>query len=151
MGDPYQHYLSSMSSVWMQQAPPIPNAQLPTFRASPLPLGSSPVGEFYSQTPGLYHDLQGPVMYDGAKTKSRKKLAVNASGDAVKHRRTRSGCYTCRSRRVKVSEPRGDHLLEMLTSIQCDEKRPICERMLAIHDVSRLGRANILRLFKRRS
>ncbi|RMD40568.1 hypothetical protein DV735_g4551, partial [Chaetothyriales sp. CBS 134920] len=29
----------------------------------------------------------------------------------VKHRRTRSGCYTCRSRRVK-----------------CDETRPICER-----------------------
>ncbi|KAI5813909.1 hypothetical protein BZA77DRAFT_334687 [Pyronema omphalodes] len=31
--------------------------------------------------------------------------------DAVKHRRTRSGCFTCRTRRVK-----------------CDEKHPICER-----------------------
>ncbi|OBT64797.1 hypothetical protein VE03_06498 [Pseudogymnoascus sp. 23342-1-I1] len=31
--------------------------------------------------------------------------------DHVKHRRTRSGCYTCRSRRVK-----------------CDEGRPTCER-----------------------
>ncbi|PHH52983.1 Adhesion and hyphal regulator 1 [Ceratocystis fimbriata CBS 114723] len=31
--------------------------------------------------------------------------------DHVKHRRTRSGCYTCRTRRVK-----------------CDEGRPICER-----------------------
>lgn len=32
--------------------------------------------------------------------------------DHIKHRRTRSGCYTCRSRRVK-----------------CDEARPICKRM----------------------
>ncbi|KAI9732649.1 MAG: hypothetical protein M1834_003986 [Cirrosporium novae-zelandiae] len=31
--------------------------------------------------------------------------------DHVKHRRTRSGCYTCRQRRVK-----------------CDEARPVCER-----------------------
>ncbi len=27
------------------------------------------------------------------------------SGDHVKHRRTRNGCYTCRSRRVKVELP----------------------------------------------
>ncbi|KAI9704758.1 MAG: hypothetical protein M1836_006538 [Candelina mexicana] len=37
----------------------------------------------------------------------RKQVA----GENVKHRRTRSGCFTCRSRRVK-----------------CDEARPTCER-----------------------
>lgn len=30
----------------------------------------------------------------------------HSSTDAPKHRRTRSGCYTCRQRRVKVSIPR---------------------------------------------
>lgn len=46
----------------------------------------------------------------------RQHGAQNRPGGAVatehvKHRRTRSGCYTCRSRRVK-----------------CDEKRPVCAR-----------------------
>ncbi|KAI9678307.1 MAG: hypothetical protein M1817_006253 [Caeruleum heppii] len=40
---------------------------------------------------------------------ARTKDAQGA--EPVKHRRTRSGCYTCRTRRVK-----------------CDEARPICER-----------------------
>ncbi|KAK5467407.1 hypothetical protein LTS15_000379 [Exophiala xenobiotica] len=37
--------------------------------------------------------------------------AANMESANVKHRRTRSGCFTCRSRRVK-----------------CDETRPICDR-----------------------
>ncbi|KAF2145208.1 uncharacterized protein K452DRAFT_244963 [Aplosporella prunicola CBS 121167] len=41
--------------------------------------------------------------------RARRKPAVGQ--DHVKHRRTRSGCYTCRNRRVK-----------------CDETHPICER-----------------------
>ena len=35
-----------------------------------------------------------------SQTKSRRKAPP--APDHVKHRRTRSGCYTCRSRRVKV-------------------------------------------------
>lgn len=36
--------------------------------------------------------------------KGRRKSSSSLAGaDAVKHRRTRSGCFTCRSRRVKVS------------------------------------------------
>ena len=34
---------------------------------------------------------------------ARRRLPLGT--DHVKHRRTRSGCYTCRSRRVKVSPP----------------------------------------------
>ncbi|SMR52759.1 unnamed protein product [Zymoseptoria tritici ST99CH_1E4] len=41
--------------------------------------------------------------------RSRRRQA--SGSDHVKHRRTRSGCYTCRQRRVK-----------------CDETHPICER-----------------------
>ncbi|KAK1465888.1 hypothetical protein CMEL01_11880 [Colletotrichum melonis] len=44
--------------------------------------------------------------------KSSRNRRKSASGlDHVKHRRTRSGCYMCRSRRVK-----------------CDESRPVCDR-----------------------
>ncbi|KAF2403312.1 hypothetical protein EJ06DRAFT_452721, partial [Trichodelitschia bisporula] len=41
----------------------------------------------------------------------RVRRRVGVGGEHVKFRRTRSGCYTCRNRRVK-----------------CDETRPICER-----------------------
>ncbi|CZT00813.1 related to C6 finger domain protein [Rhynchosporium graminicola] len=41
----------------------------------------------------------------------RNRRKSNPNPDQTKHRRTRSGCYTCRSRRVK-----------------CDETRPLCER-----------------------
>ncbi|KAH7383719.1 hypothetical protein BKA64DRAFT_646894 [Cadophora sp. MPI-SDFR-AT-0126] len=42
---------------------------------------------------------------------NRNRRKSNSNPDQTKHRRTRSGCYTCRSRRVK-----------------CDEHRPVCER-----------------------
>lgn len=42
---------------------------------------------------------------------SRNRRKSTQGPDHTKHRRTRSGCYTCRSRRVK-----------------CDEAHPICER-----------------------
>ncbi|KAK6531596.1 hypothetical protein TWF694_002780 [Orbilia ellipsospora] len=43
--------------------------------------------------------------------KAEIKLDLGGSGEPPKHRRTRSGCFTCRARRVK-----------------CDEARPICDR-----------------------
>lgn len=49
-------------------------------------------------------------MFNPPKTqRNRRKSAPGL--DHIKHRRTRSGCFTCRNRRVK-----------------CDEARPICER-----------------------
>ncbi|KAF1808433.1 hypothetical protein P152DRAFT_222206 [Eremomyces bilateralis CBS 781.70] len=41
----------------------------------------------------------------------RSRRRVGAGGEHVKHRRTRSGCFTCRHRRVK-----------------CDEIHPVCDR-----------------------
>ncbi|KAH8592931.1 hypothetical protein B0O99DRAFT_689147 [Bisporella sp. PMI_857] len=46
-----------------------------------------------------------------APTTGRNRRRSDRGSDHTKHRRTRSGCYTCRSRRVK-----------------CDEVHPICER-----------------------
>lgn len=39
---------------------------------------------------------------------SRNRRRVAASGEHVKFRRTRSGCYTCRNRRVKVCNQYGN-------------------------------------------
>ncbi|KAI1603368.1 C6 finger domain protein [Pyrenophora tritici-repentis] len=56
-----------------------------------------------------FEDLSGPMgAAHGGNGRARRRPAP---GEQVKHRRTRSGCYMCRQRRVK-----------------CDEARPVCER-----------------------
>ncbi|KAI8938384.1 hypothetical protein NX059_004280 [Plenodomus lindquistii] len=56
-----------------------------------------------------YDDANGAVgSMPGGNGRARRRLVP---GEPVKHRRTRSGCFTCRQRRVK-----------------CDENHPMCER-----------------------
>lgn len=111
MGDYYQHFLSSMSGAGLHQTQGmqnIPPGQ--AYQGMPLSMSTSPVSE--TQSPGLFTGNVFTAVYDTSKSKNRKKSTGAAPAvDSVKHRRTRSGCYTCRSRRVK-----------------CDEKRPICDR-----------------------
>lgn len=61
-----------------------------------------PYVEQYEDVPGS----MGPTQGGNARARRRP-----VPGEQVKHRRTRSGCYTCRQRRVK-----------------CDENHPTCER-----------------------
>lgn len=62
------------------------------------------------QSLGYFTGFPEPIMFNAPKAqRSRRKSAPGL--DHIKHRRTRSGCYTCRSRRVK-----------------CDETHPTCER-----------------------
>ncbi|KAI0403918.1 hypothetical protein F4802DRAFT_266140 [Xylaria palmicola] len=64
------------------------------------------------QNLGYYTGFPDPIVFQEPKQQSNRSRKKSASGvEHVKHRRTRSGCYTCRSRRVK-----------------CDENRPICDR-----------------------
>ncbi|KAF2684363.1 hypothetical protein K458DRAFT_302760 [Lentithecium fluviatile CBS 122367] len=58
---------------------------------------------------GQYEDVPGAM--DSAQGGNARMRRRPGPGDHVKHRRTRSGCYTCRQRRVK-----------------CDETHPTCER-----------------------
>lgn len=44
--------------------------------------------------------VQDPMMQAPKPNRNRRKS--NQGSEHIKHRRTRSGCYTCRSRRVKV-------------------------------------------------
>ena len=48
-------------------------------------------------------DLDSDNTTPGPKGTARVRRRPAAGSDHVKHRRTRSGCYTCRSRRVKVN------------------------------------------------
>ena len=49
---------------------------------------------------GFLFGVQDPAVVAPKSSRSRRKPAHGS--EHVKHRRTRSGCYTCRSRRVKV-------------------------------------------------
>ncbi|RYP80966.1 hypothetical protein DL770_006042 [Monosporascus sp. CRB-9-2] len=64
------------------------------------------------QSLGYFTGFPDPILFQPSKTQSSRGRKKSVPGmDHVKHRRTRSGCYTCRSRRVK-----------------CDETHPICDR-----------------------
>ncbi|EME38245.1 hypothetical protein DOTSEDRAFT_161080 [Dothistroma septosporum NZE10] len=62
---------------------------------------------------GSYSDYEDPnrAMLPPSQQSSRSRRRQPQGAEHVKHRRTRSGCYTCRQRRVK-----------------CDEAHPVCER-----------------------
>ncbi|KAK4165898.1 adhesion and hyphal regulator 1 [Cladorrhinum sp. PSN259] len=109
MSDYYHHFLSSMAGIGGQ---PHPNhleghPQMP--HSQVIPLAGPPMPNPY-QSLGYFTGFPEPIMFNTPKSqRSRRKSAPGM--DNIKHRRTRSGCYTCRSRRVK-----------------CDETHPICER-----------------------
>ncbi|KAF4994737.1 hypothetical protein FGRMN_5591 [Fusarium graminum] len=113
MGDYYHHFLSSMSGTGMN--PTISPEEMldPRMHGAPMPMVSAPMPDPYQQL-GYFTGFPDPMMFNSTKSqKARRKSAAGtpAAVDQVKHRRTRSGCFMCRSRRVK-----------------CDESRPICER-----------------------
>ncbi|KAK3943875.1 hypothetical protein QBC46DRAFT_361616 [Diplogelasinospora grovesii] len=110
MSDYYHQFLSSMAGVGGH---PGTNQQdgLSSMPQPPgMPMGpGTPLTNPY-QSLGYFTGFPEPIMFNAPKTqRSRRKSAPGL--DHIKHRRTRSGCYTCRSRRVK-----------------CDETHPICER-----------------------
>lgn len=103
MSDHYHHFLASVNGVGgnpgtspqeLHPSSPFPGAQLPGTGQLQTPYQNfSYFGTFTEPSLG----------YNQPKSqKSRKKASSNL--DPVKHRRTRSGCFTCRSRRVKVCD-----------------------------------------------
>ncbi|EHK22350.1 uncharacterized protein TRIVIDRAFT_221632 [Trichoderma virens Gv29-8] len=117
MGDYYRQFLSTMSGAdgYLPTSPDEMNQVLGP--GIPLPMSTPPMHSPYPSTMGNMGYFAGypePTIINAPKaSKSRRRSAASQGGnlDQVKHRRTRSGCYTCRSRRVK-----------------CDETRPICDR-----------------------
>lgn len=112
MGDYYQQYLASMAGSGESPIQNPQGAQYPPQQHSTLSGNTSPPLTTPYQTLGYFPGFADPIMFQTPKGQGSRNRKKSASGaDHVKHRRTRSGCYTCRSRRVK-----------------CDEAHPICER-----------------------
>ncbi|EAQ88078.1 hypothetical protein CHGG_04697 [Chaetomium globosum CBS 148.51] len=109
MSDYYHHFLSSMVGVGGQPNPNQLDGAGQMSQPQVMPMGVSSAPNPY-QSLGYFTGFPEPIMFNAPKAqRSRRKSAPGL--DHIKHRRTRSGCYTCRSRRVK-----------------CDETRPVCER-----------------------
>lgn len=66
----------------------------------------------YPESVAFWHDPTAiPVMVPTASNPPKQPTILQPLPDQKKHKRTRSGCFTCRARRIK-----------------CDETRPVCER-----------------------
>ncbi|KAM3432800.1 hypothetical protein MY4824_006317 [Beauveria thailandica] len=112
MADNYPQFLSSVMAGAEAHAPMSQEEPNHSFLAGqPLPINTVPLNY---QNFGHFTGFPGPSFaFQQSISKGRRKSASAAAAETeqVKHRRTRSGCFTCRGRRVK-----------------CDEARPICER-----------------------
>ncbi|KAF9881812.1 hypothetical protein CkaCkLH20_00958 [Colletotrichum karsti] len=109
MGDYYHHFLTSMSGVAASQNMSPQDTHPPQFPGGQMPMMGGVMPGPYPNL-GYFTGFPDPVGL-GAPKSSRNRRKSAPGLDHVKHRRTRSGCYMCRSRRVK-----------------CDETRPICDR-----------------------
>ena len=67
----------------------------------------------YPENLAFWHDPSAPppAMTVPAPSYPKQSTILQPLSDQKKHKRTRSGCFTCRARRIK-----------------CDESRPVCER-----------------------
>ncbi|KAL7922369.1 hypothetical protein ACQKWADRAFT_87522 [Trichoderma austrokoningii] len=116
MGDYYRQFLSNMAGG-DGYMPTSPDELNPNFMpaAAVLPMTTPPIPSPYPSHIEYFAAYAEPAVVNAPRAgKGRRRSAASQGGgnpDQVKHRRTRSGCFTCRSRRIK-----------------CDEKRPICER-----------------------
>jgi hypothetical protein len=110
MGDFYSQFLSTMTGAdnYLPTSPDelnpgfMPGAMRPMATPEiPPPYSSNSISEYFAT-----YAEPAPVNPPKA-GKGRRRSTANQGGgnpDQVKHRRTRSGCYTCRSRRVKVGQ-----------------------------------------------
>ncbi|KAI0022704.1 hypothetical protein F4780DRAFT_163590 [Xylariomycetidae sp. FL0641] len=112
MSNYYQPYPSNMAGAGASSNSNSHEAPF-SHQGGPSQLGhvGTPVPNPY-QSLGYFTGFPDPIMFQAPRAPGNRTRKKSTPGmDTVKHRRTRSGCYTCRSRRVK-----------------CDETHPICDR-----------------------
>lgn len=116
MSENYPQFLSSMMAGAEAHARMSPEDLNHPFLAAPqLPVNAAPINYqnfgYFPGYPGQAFSFHPPV----SKGRRKSSSAITTDAEQVKHRRTRSGCYTCRGRRVKVRSicihNRGDVLL----------------------------------------
>lgn len=113
----------------------VPNPNMPNMPPMMAPDGSVPhaipESPIYHGMPGPFVQYTDPPMQQGFLDQQYEDVPGNmgsaqggnarmrrrpATGDHVKHRRTRSGCFTCRQRRVKVTFTIHSKCVWLLTS-----------------------------------
>lgn len=110
MSDYYHQFLTSVSGIGHNPELGQQDTHL-THGPPPMSVGGAPMPNPY-QSLGYFTGFPEPIMFNAPKAqRSRRKSAPGL--DHIKHRRTRSGCYTCRSRRVKVC-PENNELARLL-------------------------------------
>ncbi|KAI6376737.1 hypothetical protein MCOR25_002702 [Pyricularia grisea] len=107
MSEYYHHLLSSMSGAGQISSPQ--DAPQQATSTTSVGGGTGIAGSY--QNIGYFTGFPEPIMFNSVPKASRSRRKSAQGVDHVKHRRTRSGCFTCRTRRVK-----------------CDETHPICDR-----------------------
>jgi len=100
MTDFNKHRIPSIGSS-SSQSPLLKPVDRPAGEIPPQRLSSA---RSYADLKYLF-GVQDPTMIPAGKPKGNRRKSTQGS-EHVKHRRTRSGCYTCRSRRVKVIDSR---------------------------------------------
>ncbi|KAF1737330.1 hypothetical protein CRV24_002946 [Beauveria bassiana] len=102
MADNYPQFLSSVMAGAEAHAPRSQEELNHSFLAGqPLPINTVPLNY---QNFGHFTGFPGPSFaFQQSISKGRRKSASAAATETeqIKHRRTRSGCFTCRGRRVK--------------------------------------------------
>lgn len=98
MSEYYHNFLSSVSGLGANSGlspQDAPQGPPPAFGTG----SSIDPNKFQNMT--YYSGFAEPGLFQAPRSqRNRRKSAPGA--DHIKHRRTRSGCFTCRSRRVKV-------------------------------------------------
>lgn len=111
---PFQHYSVNANAVPdpnTRNGAPLPRipdtSYTPGLQENPFQPGvSGPFVQYTEQNiqsryNEIYEDISGPLgSTQGSNSRVRRRALP---GEQVKHRRTRSGCFTCRQRRVKVN------------------------------------------------
>ena len=104
MSEYYHDFLSSMTAAGAAQATTPDEYQATMFSGPSAALHASATPTQHASA-NYFPGLQDQGLANPSKAhKSRRKSNAGLGSDlnAVKHRRTRSGCFMCRSRRVKV-------------------------------------------------
>jgi len=106
--NPHMHHVPSMMAPDGSITHGIPVPESPLYRGMPVPFVQYADPHIQHAYMDQYDEVPGAA--GSAQPSSTRMRRRAAPGDNVKHRRTRSGCFTCRQRRVKVGPRAPPHL-----------------------------------------
>ncbi|KKA29618.1 hypothetical protein TD95_000685 [Thielaviopsis punctulata] len=129
MSNYYQHFLMSMSGGQAPMHPvdingiPIPGIPSVGGPVAPIPMAPNSITLPHSPAPYFQSAVASETPGYTAPTAQRWRRRFTGM-EPVKHKRTRSGCFTCRSRRVKDKDPKSKGASKAPKAAKSKEKSP---------------------------